>query len=208
MYTSSELTQKEKEIAELLGSGTGSVENTEKFNEPPAGASLTGTPGQWPWERPPEISDPKIAASAVVEQIQNEEDNQDIVNLMLSGIPLEAIVNTISFAGFVEGKWSFDTGELIKPAVLLSLVSVAFENNIDAKLFTSDPEKEKEKTMMGDDKVLMEMKKRRPDMYDRLMTAVDDMLAETSEDEEMEGEESSQGMLEPEGFMDMEEGVA
>ena len=155
MYTSSEFTQKEKEISELLSSGTGSVENAEKFNEPPPGSSLTGNPGQWPWERPPEISDPKIAASAVVEQIQNEDDNQDIVNLMLAGIPLEAVVNTISFAGFMEGKWSWDTGELIKPAVLLSLVSVAFENNIDAKLFTSDPEKEKEKTVYLKDLVCL-----------------------------------------------------
>ena len=61
---------------------------------------------------------------------------------------------------------------------------------------------------MGDDKVLTEMKNRRPDMYNRLMTTVDEMLAETSEDEELEGEEASQGMLEPEGFMDMEEEVA
>jgi hypothetical protein len=196
---------RDAELDEVLGLESGDVENIDRFNEPPAGVSLTDTPGQWAWERPPEISDPKVAAQAVIQQINDPDTSDELLKLMLSGVPLEAITNTISFGGFVEGKWSVDTSELIKPAVMLSLVGLAYENDIDATMFNTDPEKEKEKSMMPDEKVLRLMEKNRPDLYSRFMGVVDEILEEPEEMEEPEEQESSQGMLEPEGFMDMEE---
>ena len=37
----------------------------------PPGHSLTGTPNQWPWERPSQISNPNDAIDYIVEKLES-----------------------------------------------------------------------------------------------------------------------------------------
>ena len=45
--------------------------------------------------------------------------------MLSANVPAEAVVRTILFAGFTEGKFSVDTAILLAPVVLMQVVSIA-----------------------------------------------------------------------------------
>ena len=53
------------EIEKAILPEEGSIEAIDIFNAPPAGHSLTDAPGQWSWEKPPEIVEPEEALNFV-----------------------------------------------------------------------------------------------------------------------------------------------
>lgn len=184
----------------------------DRFNAPPPGHSLTDEPGRWAWERPPEFVDPAEALQFVIEKAEEPENEENLLRLMASGVPIEAIVNTICFGGFTQGQWTPDVAEILKPPVAMHFLGLALENDIPATVFNIDPEKKKQERIMPDEQVLALMEENRPDMYEGLMRTVDVLLedegAEESESEEsafMEVEDEPPELEEASGFMDIEE---
>jgi len=189
-----------------LQPGSGSIEAIDQFNMPPAGHSLTDAPGQHSYERPPVYSDPEKAFDFVAKKIQNPDTEENFLNLMLGGIPIEAIVNTIAFAGFTEGFWTPDVAEMLKPPLSLHFIGIAMENNIPATMFTKNPEQTKMENSISDDDILSMMKENRPDMFNDFKIKLDSAERELNEQEinempveQMPEEESS--------FLNFEEGV-
>ncbi len=93
----------------------GQIDSTDPFDAPIPGQSLTGEPGKYPWEHPPRIVNPDEAFEFIIYKIEdNPELQEDLDKFLMTGTPVESIVNTIAFTGFAEGVWSPDVAEMIK----------------------------------------------------------------------------------------------
>ena len=193
-----------KEVEELDRPDPGSIDAIDRFNAPPPGHSLTSEPQKWAWEKPAEYTVPEEAMAWVVSRVEQPEVEENFLRLMLSGVPIEAITNTITFTGFTEGYWSPDMSELLKMPIAMHFMGLALENGIPATIFNKDPELAKEEGMIPEEKVMSIMEENRPDMYEKIMYATDLLLEEGEEMPEEQGAEAPP-MQEDASFMEMEE---
>lgn len=148
---------------------TRSMEARDKLDVPIPGQSFTDEPGKWAWERPARFSTVDESFEHVVDQIEKDEQSKDeMLKLMMAGIPLEQITNTIAFGGFTEGAWTVDVSELLKLPVLLHLANMAQKEQIPVKVFSDSTIKRKEEGEgMDSDTLLRLMKENNPDAFDR-----------------------------------------
>ena len=128
---------------------------------------------------------------------------------MMAGIPLEQIVNTISFGGFTEGQWSVDLAELIKFPVLMHLANMAVEENIPVKVFSDNTVKRKEQGEgMDSDTLLTLMRQNNPEAFNRAEEGIQ-FLSEVSLASEMpvidESMREELMFADEKPFMEMEE---
>ena len=179
----------------------GGIEALDQFNGPVPGHSLTGEPGSQPWEKPPVYTDDEEALKYVLKEIRKPETEEEFLKLMLAGIPIEAITNTITFSGFQGGFWTPDLAELLKFPVAMELIGLAAEKKIPATMFSENPMDKRERESLSDADVLSSMRENRPDMSEALEYAMDVL------NEEQENEPIEEGDMPQESFMDMEESV-
>tara|TARA_R100000900_G_scaffold144318_1_gene128202 strand:+ start:2043 stop:2546 length:504 start_codon:yes stop_codon:yes gene_type:complete len=95
------------------------------FDRPIPGQSLTDEPGNYPWEHPPQYTDLREARDRIFQGITKPENVKQLITMLASDVPVEAIVRTVLFAGFTEGKWSVDMATLLAPVVLVQIVGIA-----------------------------------------------------------------------------------
>tara|TARA_E500000305_G_scaffold106219_1_gene104540 strand:- start:236 stop:733 length:498 start_codon:yes stop_codon:yes gene_type:complete len=103
------------------------------FDAPVPGQSLTDTPGNYPWEHPPQFTDPEEATEFVWQTLHTEEFMEQVIGMLDAGVPIEAITRVIVFGGFVEGKFTPDVGFLITEPVMKMLMAIGVRaglNNI------------------------------------------------------------------------------
>ena len=101
----------------------------------PPGNSLTDAPGKWPWEQPPRFTDPDDVIDFTIDTIMGGPIKDDLLKLMMAGITVEELVTQISFKGFLEGQFTPDVAELIKPAIGIFLVDLALQTGFEPKMF-------------------------------------------------------------------------
>lgn len=195
---------RDPKIEEALRPQEGSIDAIDRFNAPPPGHSLTSEPQKWAWEKPAEYTVPEEAMEWVVSRVEQPEVEENFLRLMLSGVPIEAITNTITFTGFTEGYWSPDMSELLKMPIAMHFMGLALENGIPATIFNKDPELAKEEGRIPEEKVMSIMEENRPDMYEKIMYATDLLLEEGEEMPEEQGAEAPP-MEKDASFMEMEE---
>ena len=95
------------------------------FDRPIPGQSLTDEPGNYPWEHPPQFTDVREARDRIFDGMTQEENAKQLITMLASDVPAEAIVRTVLFAGFTEGKWTVDMATLLAPIVLIQVVNIA-----------------------------------------------------------------------------------
>ena len=88
--------------------------------------------------------------------------------LMMTGMPIESIVNTIAFSGFAEGKWTPDIAEMIKLPLSAFFAILAKDNNIPAKMFNVEPQNE----AMSDEHTMNAMREGNPEAFEYLQQQV------------------------------------
>jgi len=143
------------------------LENLDSFATTPPGIGMTSPKGNFPWERPAKIDNPEEAANIIIEKIEGQPQvKEQMLNLMSVGSPIETIVNTATFMGFVNGEWTPDTAELIKPALMYYFIGAALENNIEATVYNVAPEEE---NGQSEQDLLRIMKDFRPDEFEMAM---------------------------------------
>jgi len=164
----------------------GKLENvvSDPFDMPVPGQSLTDTPGKWPWDSPPEITNVDDALTTVLLQLeQNPKVQKSYDQLITLGMPIESIVNTISFGGFVNGLWSVDIAELLKPPLQAALMLYADEKDLTYKIFNDESDRmmTPADTLSTSD-TMQVMKENNPEAFDNLSIALqqsaDNMLME------------------------------
>ena len=187
----------------------GSVESLDAFDHPVPGQSLTDEPGKWAFERPPEFVDVDEAVAFVISKIETSTGGkEELEKHMMAGMPIESIVNTISFTGFSDGQWNPDVAEMIKLPLSAYFMMVAQEKNIPVIMLNRDPNEDQG---LSDDAIMVNMKQNNPEAYAHLeqQAALPPMeeqemmpegfLAMPPEEEIMEFEE--QPMTEGEGMI-------
>jgi len=114
------------------------------------GASLTGdlkdpekgTLGKYPWETPPELPSPVEALQYLLDKQNQPENNNNLMKLLLAGVPVEAIARTATFMGYTEGLWTPDIAELILTPLMLHLLADGMEAQVNPRIFNDVPDDE------------------------------------------------------------------
>ena len=144
------------------------------------GQSLTANPGQFPYEKPPLVSNPRQALKALVNSISTEKASKEISSLLDAGITVETLASAFVVGGVSEGLFNPDVAEMIKPLLARYLIKQADENGIKANIVNKFP-----KPPLGDGDTLDLLKQLRPKEYSNLMEKIN----------------NKQEIKEPQGFM-------
>ena len=169
---------------------------SELLNAPIAGQSLTDTPKNYPWERPPEIADPREAIKFHMDGLSSPESLDNIVELIQMGVPLRALAKTALTTAQMEGIHSVDVSLIIGDVVFEELVSIAEEAGLDYT--TGDEPSEREMQEKEDKQVLALLRKKldavepgseEDDAGVEIMRQVETMMAEPQEEEQQDTEE-------------------
>lgn len=162
---------------------------SELLNAPIAGQSLTDTPKNYPWERPPEIADPREAIKFHMDGLSSPESLDNILELIQVGVPLRALSKTILTTAQMEGIHSVDVSLIIGDVVFEELVSIAEEAGLDYT--TGDEPSEREMQEKEDQQVLALLRKKldaldpeSEDTGEEIMRQVETMMSEPQEEEQ------------------------
>ena len=94
------------------------LRQTNPFDTPIPGQSLTDKPGNYPWEHAAKYSTVEDAGLHILNKLtKNKEIMERVVFLLSAGISVESLTKSIIFSGFVEGAFSPDVGLLLVPRV-------------------------------------------------------------------------------------------
>ena len=154
----------------------------------PPGNSLTDEPGRWPWESPAKFSSPDDAIDYIVDNLNNGPAKEDMLKMMLAGITVEELVTQVSFKGFLNGAFTPDVAEIIKPAIGIFLVDMAQEEGFEPKMFVDDKELEGQVT---DEDFFSLMKDRNPEMFAGMVEELNKMKRTSDEFDMGQAQEAS-----------------
>lgn len=166
------------------------------LNGPIPGQSLTDTPGNYPWERPPETADPTEALSMHLKKMAGPKYMESALFLMELGIPAEVVTNTTLTMAIGNGIHSVDVGLIIAPAIHKEVVSIAQMAGIEyVEHFPEDAEKEQEAKDMLQAKVIAKMKSSKPKSKTEISQTMEAMTSpQTEEFEDMREQDAPMDM--------------
>ena len=101
------------------------------FDAPIPGQSLTDTPGNYPWEHPPQYTDPEQVLDGLYDKITNGEFTEQLIAMLDAGVPVEAIVRVMVFGGFMQGKFTPDMGFMIVEPLMKLVAAVGIRAGVD-----------------------------------------------------------------------------
>lgn len=161
------------------------------FSAPIPGQSLTDEPKNYPWERPPEITDPREAIKFHIDGINRPEALDNIIEMVQIGVPLNAIAETALTTAQMEGIHSVDVSLIIKDVVKEELISIAEEAGID--YLTGDEPSEIDIKEKEEQQVLALLRKKigaadEMDAGVEMMQQTADMMDQEEEPEDIEAE--------------------
>jgi hypothetical protein len=100
------------------------------FGAPVPGSSLTKTPKNAPYEKPPQFTKLEDVMNYMMDQLTEPQHLKPLLQMMRSGMPLEAIARTLVFTGFSTGKWTVDLGMLMYKPLMLALIAMSHRAGI------------------------------------------------------------------------------
>jgi len=159
------------------------------LNAPIPGQSLTDSPKNYPWERPPEIVDPREAIKFHLDGLTEPEALDNIVEMLQLGVPVNAITQTALTTAQMEGIHSIDVSLIIGNVINEELISIAEEAGIDYKMGDEPDQAEVELKEEQETVALLRRKLRdikEEDAGTELMRQTADMMA-NSDEEPIEG---------------------
>ena len=81
------------------------------------GQSLTDYPKNYPWERPPEMTDPNDAIKFHIDRIADEDVIDNVLDLLEFGVPAKTLSESMMTAAGGSGIHSIDVSLIIEPIV-------------------------------------------------------------------------------------------
>lgn len=108
------------------------MDASEMFlNQPMPGESMTSELGKYPFDSPPLIDSPVEALQYILDRYLSNNMSDEILKLVIAGVTLEGLVNLFVKVGFMEGLFTIDVAEIIKPALLLHLLADARDAGVE-----------------------------------------------------------------------------
>lgn len=103
---------------------------SQVLNGPIPGESLTGTPGNKPYEQPPQHTTVDDAMNDILSSLQNKNNVYHFLALLEAGVPMNVIVGTMLQSGFAEGKWQPNLSFMLMAPLSALLIRIAKEAGI------------------------------------------------------------------------------
>lgn len=148
------------------------------FDAPIAGENFTSDTRNYPWHRPPEITDYDDGVDYLIEKLSEQEQAELTYSMLEIGLPVTTVVASMLMQGIAKGKFPIDLAILMAGPLARYIEIIAVQNDI--------------KYEMGVDE-----KNRQPITPTSLKMALG-IFEDDDEVEEVEIEESPKGA---EGFM-------
>ena len=117
-----------------------------QFNRPIPGQSLTATPGNAPYEKPPEITDVGEAIEIHLDRLKNQETMEGVLFFLEMGVDLQTLVEGILRSAVMIGKHSIDISILAGPVLHEFIRGTAMASGIDFDEGIEDKEGKKIQT--------------------------------------------------------------
>ncbi len=108
------------------------------FDAPIPGQSLTDTPKNAPYERPPEIVDPIEAIDTHIAKLNEDGAMEDVLYFLEMGVDLKTMVQGILRSAVVSGIHSIDVSLIIAPVVHEYIKGFADAGYIDPQPYKQD----------------------------------------------------------------------
>ncbi len=137
-----------------------------RLDAPVPGESLTATPRNAKWEHPPQMPETGDAFEFIWDQMHKEPQLTQLISLLDTGVPVEALAKTLLFAGFGEGKWTVDGAILLAEPVFLSIAALA--KNAGLKEVNLSMEKKDPISFARESQMMKEMSKEVTDVKKEL----------------------------------------
>lgn len=130
------------------------------FTGPIPGESLTREPKAFPWERPPEMTDPEDVMAMYLEKLNDIDRMASIMDAIELGATIKSMVDMIVRNGVASGIHTIDVGMLVSPVIHAHIKSVAKALKIPAEDgFEDKAKKDKERKQVEYLKSKMLLKK-------------------------------------------------
>lgn len=100
---------------------------------PIPGQSLTKTPKNYAWERPPQINDPDEAVLYHLEKLVKPTVLDDVLVTLEAGVPIKTLTETMLTLGVAKGIHSIDISLIIGPVIHEFIATTAEEAGINFK---------------------------------------------------------------------------
>lgn len=111
----------------------------DRFSAPIPGESLTMPKGGAAWEHPPQFVDREKARQYLLDKMTDPRQVTKLTALLQSGMPAEAVANTVIKAGFMSGKWTPDLGLLLAQDTLMLVSAIGYRQGVkNMKIFAPD----------------------------------------------------------------------
>lgn len=115
------------------------MEMLDPFDAPQPGESLTSSPDKrYPFEQPPKMVDEQEAVEELFLRLTDEEVLDDILDVMIQGMPVEDITQVILFEGFRTGFYTPDLYLLLIEPCIYMLLALAEHAGIQPILYPED----------------------------------------------------------------------
>lgn len=115
----------------------------EDFLQAPIpGQSLTDSPKNYPWERPPQMADVEEVTLHYINRLANQDTMDDLAVLFDGGMPIGPFVEAVTTLGVSEGLHNIDVKIIVSPVIHEFIKAAMQEYGIDAKDDTYDPRKD------------------------------------------------------------------
>lgn len=109
----------------------------QKLNAPIPGQSLLSTPGNAPYERPPEMNDPEEVVMYYLEKMEDPKKVTAALDALEMGLTVKDLTTGMLRAGVSEGMHSIDVSLIIAPVLheqirsIASAAEIEFEEGIE-----------------------------------------------------------------------------
>ena len=118
----------------------------ELLKAPIPGQSLTDEPKNYPWENPPEITDPEEAIAMHMSKFNDPEVIDNMLDLLDIGFPVRALAESILTASVAAGWHNIDVSLIVAPFIHEHIISMANEAGVSyVEGFEKDEEAAQEK---------------------------------------------------------------
>jgi hypothetical protein len=112
-----------------------------QFMAPIPGMSLTGEPGNVPWEQPPMFVELKDVVKYYTEKLTEDKAVDNLLKALKTEAPVLSIANTVIQAGMMKGIHSIDVGFLAVPVIVELIKTIAEMNDVKYVLSAEDMRK-------------------------------------------------------------------
>lgn len=105
----------------------------EMFDAPIPGQSLTTEPKNYPWERPPEMSDVDEVISFYMKSMSSPKVIDNLLDMLELDTPVDAIVEAFTTSNVMKGMHNMDIKLLVSPVLHEYIATIGKAAGIDVK---------------------------------------------------------------------------